>query len=79
MTTAAGATAPASQSSAAPARFDTPTIVVHWTSAALVVGLFMTGWSVGLAKDADTARRLITLHRSLGVMVWGLACASAPM
>ena len=75
MTTAEGAPAPAFQPDAVSARYTTPVLVAHWTTALLVLCLFIAGWSLGLAKDADTARRLITVHRSLGVMVWGLTFA----
>ena len=74
MTTAEGARAPVIPLATAPARFDTPIIVIHWTTAALVVGLFATGWGLGLAADGDTARTLLTVHRSIGVTIWALTC-----
>jgi cytochrome b561 len=74
MTTAEGARAPALRFNPAPTRYDTTTIVVHWTTALLVLGLFASGWGMSLAADGDAARRLLTLHRSIGVAVWALTC-----
>jgi cytochrome b561 len=75
MTTAEGARAPALLLNAAPPRYDTTTIAIHWTTALLVLALFASGWGMSLATDGDAARRLLTLHRSIGAAVWALTCA----
>jgi cytochrome b561 len=74
MTTAEGARAPALLSHAAPTRYDTTTIALHWTTALLILALFASGWGMGLATDGEAARRLLTLHRSIGFTVWALTC-----
>jgi len=51
-------------------RFDAVIIALHWTTAALILGMFASAWSIGLAANDDRARLLLTVHRSLGVMVW---------
>ena len=53
--------------------FDAVTIAVHWTTVVLVLALFALGWSIHQAPDAETARRLVTAHRSLGVSLWTLS------
>lgn len=74
MTTAEGARALVLLRDTAPTRYDTTTIVIHWTTALLVLGLFASGWGMSLAADGDAARRLLALHRSIGVAVWALTC-----
>jgi cytochrome b561 len=61
------------KSFAATVRFDTASIVLHWASAILVLGLFASAWSLSLAADAAMAASLLTLHRSLGVTLWIVA------
>ena len=48
------------------------TIFVHWTTLILVTALFAVAWLLGQAQDGASAAQLLTLHRSLGVTVWGL-------
>jgi cytochrome b561 len=74
MTTAEGARTPVIFRDTAPTRYDTATIAIHWATALLVVALFASGWGMSLATDGDAARRLLTLHRSIGVTVWALTC-----
>jgi cytochrome b561 len=74
MTTAEGARTPVIFRDTAPTRYDTATIAIHWATALLVVALFASGWGMSLATDGDAARRLLTLHRSIGVAVWTLTC-----
>jgi cytochrome b561 len=57
---------------AAPHRFDTVTIALHWASALLILGVFASAWSRGLATDRDSAAALLALHRSMGVALWAL-------
>jgi cytochrome b561 len=51
------------------------TIAVHWTTVALVTGLFTAALLLGHAKTARTAETLLTLHRSLGVATWTLTAS----
>jgi len=74
MTTAEGARTPALLLNVAPTRNDTTTIVIHWTTAVVVLALFASGWGMSLVSDGEAARRLLTLHRSIGVAVWALTC-----
>ncbi|MGH6909790.1 MAG: cytochrome b [Phenylobacterium sp.] len=74
MTTAEGARTPALFLNAAPTRYDTTTIVIHWTTAVVVLALFASGWGMSLVSDGEAARQLLTLHRSIGVAVWTLTC-----
>ncbi len=73
MTTAQTAHAAVPQPPQTRATFDPATIALHWITVALVVSLFAVGWSIDLAPDDRAARLLLTLHRSLGVTVWGVA------
>jgi cytochrome b561 len=57
---------------AAPGRFDAVSIALHWASLLLILGLFASAWSQGLASDRDQAAALLTLHRSTGVALWAL-------
>ncbi len=53
-----------------PRRFDAVTIALHWATVALIVGMFATGLSMGLATDHEQEESLLYLHRSLGVLTW---------
>jgi cytochrome b561 len=77
MTTAEAARTPERQALEAHPAFDPATIAMHWVTAALVLGLFAAGWSIGAAKDAGTAKLLLMVHRSLGVTVWAVTAARA--
>jgi cytochrome b561 len=61
------------ESPAAPARFDAVSMALHWASVVLIVSLFLSAWSIGLARDAEGAREALTVHRSLGATMWILA------
>ena len=52
--------------------FDRVTIAVHWTTVALVLGLFAVALAMSQVQDEASAKMLLTLHRSLGVTVWTL-------
>jgi cytochrome b561 len=56
-------------------RFDAVTIALHWTTVILIVAMFATGWSLGLATDHDQEEILLYIHRSLGVLTWITALA----
>jgi superoxide oxidase len=59
---------------AAPAsRFDGVSVGLHWASVVLIVALFASAWSLGLAQDGGAADAILTLHRSVGVSLWVLA------
>jgi superoxide oxidase len=61
-------------SAAAPAsRFDGVSLGLHWASVVLIVVLFASAWSLGLARDGAAAGALLRLHRSLGVSLWVVA------
>jgi cytochrome b561 len=51
-------------------RFDAVTIALHWATVALIVGMFASGWSLGLATDHEQEEGLLYIHRSLGVLTW---------
>ena len=72
MTTAEAAGAPAIGATGARPPFDAVTIAAHWTTVVLVAGLFGVAFMIGQARDAATAKVLLTVHRSLGVTVWSL-------
>jgi cytochrome b561 len=55
--------------------FDAVTIAIHWTTVALVLGLFAVALAMSQAEDQASARTLLTVHRSLGVTVWVLTLA----
>jgi len=46
------------------------TIALHWTTVALIVGMFASGLSLGLATDHEQEETLLYLRRSLGVLTW---------
>jgi cytochrome b561 len=56
-----------------PRRFDAVTIALHWTTVALIAGLFASVWLIGLVTGDDQAKLLLTIHRSLGVLLWIVA------
>ena len=54
-------------------RFDQATIGLHWLTLALVIGQLTTAWLIaGAGDDGAAAASLLTLHRSLGVVTWGV-------
>ena len=59
--------------SVGPRRFDAVTIALHWTTVALIVGMFASGFGMGLATDHAQEETMLYLHRSLGVVTWGTA------
>lgn len=46
------------------------TIALHWTTVALIVGMFATGWGLGLATDHEQEEALLYIHRSIGILTW---------
>lgn len=54
-------------------RFDPISITLHWTTVALIVSLFASAWSIGFASGGEAGQQLLTLHRSLGVVMGLLA------
>lgn len=50
--------------------FDAATIALHWATVILVAALFAVALTLGQAENGESARTLLTLHRSLGVCVW---------
>jgi cytochrome b561 len=56
-----------------PRRFDAVTIGFHWTTVALIVGMFVTAWLHEQAAEGQDASLLLTIHRSLGVTLWVVA------
>ena len=52
--------------------FDSVTIGLHWTTVILVLALFATAWSHGLAEKrwSELAPTLLQIHRSMGVTIW---------
>lgn len=57
----------------APRRFDKILIALHWTTAALILGMFTTAFTREALADGDPAKLLLlTIHRSLGVTVWAV-------
>ena len=54
------------------ARFDHMTILIHWTTVALMIALFTTAWSVDDTKEGPGTEILLTIHRSIGVTIWAL-------
>jgi cytochrome b561 len=72
MTIAETAPAPDRVVSAIRPPFDPVTIAIHWTTVALVLGLFAVAVAMSQVQDEASAKALLTLHRSLGVSVWTL-------
>lgn len=57
----------------APRRFDAVTIGLHWLTVMLIVGLFASIWSLQSAEHDAVAGPLLSIHRSLGSVMWGVA------
>lgn len=53
-----------------PRRYDGLSMALHWLTLVLIVGLFGTAWAQERASDGDSATMLLSLHRSLGLLVW---------
>lgn len=62
--------APSSISSGA--RFDTPTIWMHWLTLVLICILFGTAWLSDPETNFAQAAVLLLVHRSAGVLIWGM-------
>ena len=56
-------------------RFDPVSMAFHWATVLVMVWMFASAWSIGLAGDAAGAARMLTLHRSMGVILWVLVLA----
>lgn len=52
--------------------FDPVVIAIHWSTAAAVGAMFGLALSIDRAPDVTTQNLLLTLHRSLGVLIWVL-------
>src|SRR5579862_18425 len=57
------------------ARFDDVSIWFHWTTLLLIVAMFATAFARERAGDGDSAAFLLTLHRSLGILLWLITLA----
>jgi cytochrome b561 len=53
-------------------RFDSLTIAMHWGTLLLLVVIFAAAWTFGSATDSATAAGALLVHRSTGVLLWGL-------
>lgn len=53
-------------------RFDGVSMALHWASAVLVVAMIASSLAYSSAADAASAGRLLTVHRSTGVLLWSL-------
>lgn len=53
-------------------RFDGLTRFFHWSTVALVLFQFASGWSLSLVASSPFFPMLLLLHRSSGSAVWGL-------
>ena len=54
-------------------RFDQVAIALHWLTLALVAGQPTTAWLLASAgDDGAAAAALLTTHRSLGLVTWGV-------
>lgn len=51
-------------------RFDLVSIGLHWLTLILVVGQFLAAWLIN--QIPDQAAALLTLHRAMGVVTWGV-------
>ncbi|RJG08116.1 cytochrome b [Noviherbaspirillum cavernae] len=52
------------------ARHSLPTVVLHWTIAALIIGLLVLGYyMVGIPRNTPERAFYFNLHKSLGVLV----------
>ncbi|MBV1691231.1 cytochrome b [Novosphingobium sp. G106] len=53
-----------------PRRYDGFSMALHWLTLLLIISLFGTAWAQERASDGDSAMMLLSLHRSLGLLVW---------
>lgn len=52
--------------------FDPVIIAIHWTTATAVGAMFGLALSIDRSPDVATQNLLLTLHRSLGILIWVL-------
>jgi superoxide oxidase len=50
--------------------FDTVTIVFHWVTVLIVLGMFVTAWWHAHAHPGVLRSSLLQVHRSLGMTIW---------
>ncbi len=55
-----------------PARYGAVAILVHWTSALLIIGLLMSGFRASAALDSATKASFLRFHVPLGVLILAL-------
>lgn len=53
-------------------RYGTVALVVHWTTALLIIGLLMSGFRATAALDAATKSGLLRLHVPMGLFILAL-------
>lgn len=52
--------------------FDRVSMAFHWITVLVVAWMFASAWSIGLARDAAGAARMLSVHRSAGVALWAI-------
>jgi cytochrome b561 len=52
--------------------FDPISMVFHWVTLVLLVAVFATAWAREGASDGEAAALWLEMHRSIGLLVWGL-------
>ena len=55
--------------------FDRATRLMHWLTAALMLGVFVLAFSIDIATSRTSHTALLQLHRSIGLTIWVLTMA----
>ena len=55
--------------------FDRTTRLMHWLTAALMLGVFVLAFSIDIATSQTSHTALLQLHRSIGLTIWVLTMA----
>ncbi|MGL4440609.1 MAG: cytochrome b, partial [Bosea sp. (in: a-proteobacteria)] len=50
-------------------RYGTVAILVHWTSALLIIGLLLSGFRASAALDAATKAGILRFHLPMGLLI----------
>jgi cytochrome b561 len=56
-------------------RYGLPAVLLHWTLAVLLTVMVGLGWYMMSIEDAPNSGWYFDLHKSLGLLVFGLVCA----